>query len=383
MGYSDIRKMKKVDEKETKTISCRFVVVGNDLFTLASYKLLCERFGKDDVALLSAAEVSVEASSFKGPNLLRGDQNIAIVKEDRPDILTKKTETVPSFYKDMKFRHFGGRSKSEVLLWGEKFFTSAHGEYSLNDIFPFLADDEFFKEASDSAITFIPLHIEKMNGEHNWQIECTNGSLIQCDELFWGQGPSGFLELYKDKASLSNNFIQFCEGTQTPCALHVKMIFEKRVTQKTETLFLPLSYTHDWGHFVGEFEVVEDENSKQKVEFVSYVDKNETSEEEISKKLRILKRNLEKIFPDIKGILVEEFLALLPESESLKIDDQIFFEDENKVHNLQFVSLNAPIQLSEQELVLFADSCLGVSHLARGVRAHTQFKSYLQSKENN
>jgi hypothetical protein len=379
MSFSDIRKMKKVDEKETQTISCQYVVVGNDLFSLATYKELCEKLGQDNVALLTSAEISVDASSFKGPNLLRGQENIAIVKEDRPDTLIQKTETIPSFYKDMKFRHFGGRSKSETLLWGEEFFTAPHAQYKLEDLFPFLNDEQFFKQTADNAITSIPLHIERMQGDKNWQIECTNGSLIQCKEIYWGESPSDFLELYKVKSELSSNFIQFCEGTQTPCALHIKLIFEKRITEMTETLFIPLSYTHEWGHFLGEFEPVDNENSSQKVEFVTYVDKNETSEEEVSKKIRILKRNLEKIFPYSKDISVEEFLALLPQSQSLKIDDQIFYEDENKVGNLSFISFNAPISLSEQEKTLFGDSCGDVSHLARAVRAHTQFKQDLHS----
>jgi len=383
MAFADIRKMKKVDEKETKTSFCRYVVVGNDLFSLAAYKELCEKFGKDEIALLSTSEISASASSFKGPNLLRGEGNIAVVTEDRPDVLIKKTETIPSFYKDMKFRHFGGRSKSERLLWGEEFFTAPHAEYSLESIFSFLNNEDFFKEASDSAITSIPLFVSRLTETNQWQIECTNGSLIQCEELFWGESPAHFLELYKNKNELSSNFIQFCEGTQTPCALHLKMIFEKRVTDMSQTLFIPLSYTHEWGHFVGEFEVVEDENAKQSIEFVSYVDKNETSEEEISKKIRILKRNLEKIFPNIKNNSAEEFLALLPQSESLKVDDQIFNDDENKLENISFISLNAPIALSENEKSLFGDSLLGVSHLARGVRAHSQFKRFLQSKENN
>ena len=55
------------------------------------------------------------------------------------------------------------------------------------------------------------------------------------------------------------------------------------MTDITETLLLAQSYTHEWGHYVGEFNHVP-QSSKQRAEFLSFLDKNETTEEEISKK---------------------------------------------------------------------------------------------------
>ena len=148
------------------------------------------------------------------------------------------------------------------------------------------------------------------------------------------------------------------------------MNFEKPITDKRETIFIPLSYTHEWGHFVGEFS--SDKSGKQKAEFVTFMDMDHTNEDEISKKIRLLKKNLEKIFGDSAGLISDEFIKVTTQSPCLNFDDNLFVKVSNEVGQLRIASYNGPLEHLNQEQGSFEDSWSGVNNLARAAVRHQE-----------
>ncbi len=375
MAYSDLKKLKKEEIKDITKVEVDNLIVGGDLFALASYDFLKRKFSEENTKILTKEMLTKESTSFLGPNILRGEENINYLKSvfEHAEIV-EKTE-VPKFYKDMKFKPFGGRSKSEKLLWGEEFFTSSAADYSLEKIFPFTNDEEFYAKAQKDQIELLYTKVFK-DGDI-WVIECSNGTQIFAKRIIWSESPWKFYEESIVKEKLSNEFIEFVESTKTPCALHVKLEFDKEITKQDETLLIPLSYTHDWGHFICEFSKTSDENSKQVGHFLTFIDVNDTNEEDISKKIRLLKRNLEKIYPHFKDINAKEFIVLTENTHSLEFDDSFFLEGQDYLKNAYFISSSAPFYYDNKESSSDADSLSGLTHLSRGLKVLLQVKNLL------
>ncbi|MCF8057726.1 MAG: hypothetical protein K9K67_00405 [Bacteriovoracaceae bacterium] len=372
--------LKKVENNDVKTIYRPHVVVGDDLFSVALYLELKKAFGAEQVGWVCPRPVTKRDLLPLGPNTLRGEANIENFKRVFPDIETREIEAPSEFFKELKWRKFGGRAKSEKLLWNEEFFTYKRADFDIFALFPFLKEEDLYVELEKNRMDVGVKGILKTVPEDlaepaNFQIELSNNDILKCAHLYWGGGPQSFLDTYENKNQLTNEFITFCEEATAPSALYVQIEFKKKVTAKKQTLFIPLSYTHEWGHFVGEFKELENEG--QRGEFVTFMDMNSTNEDEISKKIRLLKKSLEKIFGENASDIGEEFIKLTPTSPCLKIDDSLFKTLKNDWENLAMASFNAPMVNFEESKESFEDSQGQVSFLSRAAYRHQEILSSL------
>lgn len=370
MAFKDLHKLKKVVVVEKEFISVPHLVVGKDIFSLSIYKLLQEKYGPENVRLLSEDTILKSDLFPKGPGTLRGEANQKIVQELYPKAVSFVGEDLAMFYKDMTWKSFGGRSKSEALKFNEEFFTGPRFDINPEVIFPELKDAEEFLSLINQEAYQVRIKSVKAS-EKGFSVECLNGTEFTCEKLYFGQSPYQYLQFYTNKSELSDTFIEFCESTKTPSALFVKFVFEKPITDSLETLFIPLSYTHEWGHFVGEFGQTD---GLQSIEFIHFIDEDHTSEEDVSRIIRLLKKGMEKIFEKFSKINSREYIVLEQEIGCLKIDDQLFSkassEEKNKCENLFFLGINAPLEESWRSTNSFEYSGFGIVMLARALLVH-------------
>ncbi|MDD4975938.1 MAG: hypothetical protein PHY93_16395 [Bacteriovorax sp.] len=372
MAFKDLHKLKKVVVIEKEFIKAQHLVVGKDIFALSIYKALQEKYGKDQVRLLSEDTILKSDLLPKGPSTVRGESNQKIIQELYPQAAGEIGASVALFYKDMTWKSFGGRSKPEALKFNEEFFTTTRFNVDAEAIFPELANAEEFVSVLNSEAYQVRLKSIHRSGE-GFKVECLNGTEFECEKLYFGQSPYQYLEFYSNKNELSDVFIEFCESTKTPSALFVKFIFEKPITDIKETLFIPLSYTHDWGHFVGEFNTLA--NGEQEIEFIHFLDEDQSSEEDISRVIRLLKKNMEKIFDKFSKTKVREYIVLEQEIGCLKIDNDLFTrslnEGKNEAKNLFLLGINAPIVDAQCVGASFEYSKNEVDILARALLVHS------------
>ncbi|MGZ3809407.1 MAG: hypothetical protein ACXVCE_15085 [Bacteriovorax sp.] len=371
MAFKDLHKLKKVVVLEKEFIETTHLVVGKDIFALSIYKKLQEKYGSENVRLLSEDAILKSDLLPKGPSTLRGEANQKIVKELYPEAVMYEGSDPAMFYKDMTWKSFGGRSKSEALKFNEELYTAPRFDIDPEIIFPELKKaDEFLAEINAEAYQ-VRLKSIARAGE-GFKVECLNGTEFKCEKLYFGQSPYQYLDFYSNKSELSDAFIEFCESTNTPSALFVKFVFDKPITDVKETLFIPLSYTHEWGHFVGEFS---DALGEQKIEFIHFLDEDQSSEEEISRVIRLLKKSMEKIFENFSKIKAREYIVLEQEIGCLKIDDDLFMKtlssDKNESKNLFLLGINAPIVDTHCEDASFEYSKNDVCILARALLVHS------------
>ncbi|MDD0852605.1 hypothetical protein HBN50_05830 [Halobacteriovorax sp. GB3] len=378
MAYSDLKKLKKVDVKESEVIFVRNLVVGNDAFAVKTFLDLKEKLG-EEVKLLTNTELTKEHLRIKGPSSIRGLSNINYIKDNFSEYVLSEASDMPVFFKDLKLKDFGGRSKSETLLWDEEYYSTPALHFDYDKYFSFLRDEELIKKINEESFNNLITHTKQIEPEDlvenaHHEVECANGTIYRVENLYWAMGPEFYKECYKNMNQLSDSFIEFCESTATPCSLFIKLVFDKPITDLEKTLFIPLSYTHDWGHFIGDFQ---EEEGSQVVEFLHFVDKNSTSEEDLSRKIRNLKKNLEKIFATSKDVSFKEFITLTENTMSLKIDDSIYAQTKGENKNLTFISFNAPLEVSLKEDGSIADSCEFLTHFARALKGQEELAKIL------
>lgn len=392
MAFKDIHKLKKIVEVQKEYIQVPHLVVGKDIFALSIYKALQEKYGKENVRLLSEDALLKSDLTPKGPSTIRGASNQKIIQELYPEAVISVGTDQAMFYKDMTWKSFGGRSKSEALKFNEEFYTTPRFDIDVCKIFPELNQAEEFIAGVNAEAYQVRLKSIHRSGE-GFKVECLNGTEFECEKLYFGQSPYQYLNFYSNKSELSDVFIEFCESTKTPSALFVKFVFEKPVTDMKETLFIPLSYTHEWGHFVGEFkegykegyqeskiETTYNDEIKagptaQEIEFLHFLDEDQSSEEDLSRVIRLLKKNMEKIFEKFSKINSREYIVLEQEIGCLKIDNDLFVrsltEGKGESKNLFLLGINAPIVDTQCEDVSFEYSKNAVDVMARAILVHS------------
>jgi hypothetical protein len=360
-----LTKFKKEQEEKIEKSNVPHLIVSEDIFGLLLYQKLREKHGADQVRLYWLGSDAENFIFDELPSSLRGATSLELFKRRYPDVSLTSLGT-PEFLKEGRLRPFGGRSKSEKLLWGEEYFTQEGFQFDWSDV---ITEDDrsdllgAIKDSHRGVIT----KVERSNNDDEafeWNVIEATGHHFNCDHLYWGQSAARLLELVEDKTKVTDKFIEFCESTQSPHCLRVRWEFSERGEWEQKTLFLPLSYTHDWGHLIGESRT---EGDKLFSEFVTFIDPNESSEEEVSKKIRHLKKNIEKIYPEWKKNFCNEFISLVPNVPCLKIDDSMWTKELGLSNKLSFVGYSAPLTLPEQNSESFEDSWSGLRGVTRGL----------------
>jgi hypothetical protein len=368
MAFKDIHKLKKIAVVEKEVIVTPYLVVGKDIFTLSLYVDLKKAHGSESVRLLSEDGILKSDMLPKGPSSIRGETNQRMFKDLFPDVALTKCNENALFYKDLAWKSFGGRSKPEALKYDEGFFTGDRIDPDFEEIFKNVShSEEFINAINEEAYQ---VKIKSVNrSEKGFIVECINGTEFHCEHLYFGLSPYHYLQYYTEKNKLSPPFIEFCESTKTSSALFVKFVFEEApLSDMKETLFIPLSYTHEWGHFIGEFR---NANGAQEIEFMHFLEDHLMSEEDVSRVIRLLKKSMEKIFLNFSKIKSREYISLEQEIGCLKIDDEGFEKslelNNGETDKLFFIGINAPITKQQRVNDSFEYSSNTLNGVMRGL----------------
>lgn len=195
------------------------------------------------------------------------------------------------FFKDQKFREFGGRSKSLPLLEGEDFFLREGWQLS--------GDSESrFELSSKATISNPAVKITYLEVDRHWRVELLNGDVVEAEEIFYSGNGHQLMKVWTNfPETLAKNIQAQGQNYKDRKIFMVNWISPNQVTDLRSTLYLPQSLTHDWGHFMGEFGPFL-EGVGQSFSFFFFVDEEEIEAEGLTRKFQALKRVLAKVFPN-------------------------------------------------------------------------------------
>ena len=236
----------------------RYVILGNDVFSVACWYNLV--FGQKRDAQLFCWQASPQRLAdwfWQGPTWLRGQINQQAVQDYAPHLALHAYQD-PLFYKETQWRSFHSRMKPQPLLGEEAYFTATGYDFDWAKLYPFLAEDKLLEHPSVQ--NKIPRVIRALAVEDPispvwWQVEFSDGSAVQCQDLIWGGSTSEFKALYQGQTRQLPDAVISHLMRQEPLAIWaLRFELDALPELMANTFFIPLSYTYDEGHFIGEVE---------------------------------------------------------------------------------------------------------------------------------
>lgn len=239
-----------------------------------------------------------------------------------------------SFYKDGKFHDFGGRAKSMDLLSGEEFFS--HKGYKLELASLFSPEDwenldTILKDHSEIRIF---MGIEKIAPQdlvdkQEWLLTFKDYARTTCENLYISMSPKKFLSYMANKESLTPELIDVCTSVNVQAAISVTWKLDKEIYPEEKTLFIPQSMTHEWGHFIAEFESFNYQTKDQTCHVLFLIHDEEPQSEDLAGKIKLMKRVLDRVFPDIEKHIKKEYI---------RFDEGMFISDvkDSAIEQLSF-----------------------------------------------
>ncbi len=254
----------------------------------------------------------------------------------------------PVFYKDGKFHEFGARAKPMNLLAGEEFFSAKGHRLELSSFFDeesWTNLDTIINEALDMRIFE---SIEKTTPQdlvekQEWTLAFKDFSRLTCENLYVSLSPKKFLNYLTHKESLTAELIDVCSAATTRGAISVSWILNKEFSQNDQTLFIPQSMTHEWGHFIVEFERFDHKTGKGLCHVLFLIHEEEPQSEDLAGKIKLMKRVLDRVFPDLEKHIEKEFIRFDEEMFIADIKDQTAEQLAFDYPTLKFLGQAAPM----------------------------------------
>ncbi|MCB9092585.1 MAG: hypothetical protein H6621_12930 [Halobacteriovoraceae bacterium] len=315
-----------------KVLRKKAVVVGNNIGAMLTGLLYQKKYGETETILLTDKQISGPeyVAMFKHYLLfVRGKEQAESFRNLFPGVALEEFEEEPYFYKDQAFKPFDGRAKPHTLMPFESYFIERPYTFSVEE----LLESEGLSVNDLKSSHFIVSQVSK---EDNglWRLVGSDGTVIETENLMWGDSRKKYYNVAKQmiKESGDEQCVPALLGFEQVPILQAYWVIDEVVREKSQTFFIPQSQTHDWGHFIVDFskpKKLSDGKSSQVVRILCLIGDDEVDEEFLGKKLRLIKRNLNRIFPDIGTKIINEsvfyyddFLCALRDEESL--EDVVF-----------------------------------------------------------
>ncbi len=383
-GITGLRKIKEESKNKLSEKFYKNIVVGSDISAVLAFLELRKHQEPEQLAwILSEQESkeSIESRFNSSIHQIRDEESARILNDKFSNLILKKNTHPPVFYKDTEFKEFGGRSRPPMKLQGnEKFFASHFYHVELTEVLNSLDISSEDWEKLDEYIALYRLDKEILKIKSQaptdlirkdcWNLSTKDNFALLCENLIWSKGAKSFLSLYSDKASLPEELVQSFESIKTLPGYSVCFEVDSKVFEEDQTVFLPQSLTHEWGHFIGEFSSFDEENKKQKFTFQAEVHDEEINSEDLAKKIKLLKRTLKRIFDSFKTEVSESIYfsedMFVGEIEDEKFISQIY----SYFPNLYLIGHAAPIKKVEP-----TSSKGSISYLTRTLLSVNELKN--------
>ncbi len=258
------------------------------------------------------------------------------------------------FYKDGKFHEFSGRAKSMDLKHGEEFFSNKGYKLELASLFSesdWVNLDQILNDFSEVRIF---QSIEKSDPQDlvdkkEWTFLFKDFASATCENLYVSLSPKKFLNLLQNKDSLTPELIDLCTAVDIQSAISVSWKLDKEVFAEDKTLFIPQSMTHEWGHFIVEFGSYNYQAKEQLCHVLFLIHEEEPQSEDLASKIKLMKRVLDRVFPDIEERIKKEYIRFDEEMFISGVKDAAIEQLSFDYPSLKFLGQTGPMTSSMTE----------------------------------
>lgn len=371
MSGFGLRALKK-ESKEKIRKDSRFyfdhIVIGDDHVAAATFFKLLKNNPDKKVKIISSSVLNKQSVL----NELKCNISTIRDKESANALISKKaalevlaTNNEPLFYKDTKLHSFKGRAKPHELMEDEDQFQSAYYNFKWLSLFEESDlesfDDIILAHQYNKFIEGIELtEPEDLVEVTNFKIFTSENEVFECEQLHFCQNPKSFYKIVKDKDTLDLSLHQYCNKLESRTSLTVNYESNQNFYESSGTVYLPQSVTHDWGHFITDIKPFDPATNTQEITALMFVTEEITTEEDLAKKIRLMKRVIDRVFPIFAKSEVKEFINYRVDS-FIKNNDDSLSETIQKAHpNLKFYGQGAYLDMAHKDLKYMVRSILSL-----------------------
>jgi hypothetical protein len=308
--------LKKDAQVAASTTFVKEIILGSDLGAVLKLIELRKTWPAEQVKIVSPRPIDrkllLETHQF-GVGLLRSAPAVEEIyrRHFNARILPQRKD--PVFYKDGKFHEFSGRAKPMTLLAGEDFFTSRCHRLEISSLFDSETWANLDAILAEAVILKIVDAVEKTEVQElvdrkEWKLGCKDFSSLTCENLHVSMAPHKFLGLMHDQDKATAELVDFCSSSESRAAISVTFILDREIYPDDQTLFIPQSMTHDWGHFIAEFETFDHSCREQVCHVLFLIQDEEPQSEDLAAKIRLMKRVLDRVFPELERSIKKEYI---------------------------------------------------------------------------
>ena len=294
----------------------RHLILGHDLKAIMLLVELKAKFPDEAVHLMTPRLITKKTlieTYQNGVSTLRDENTVTEIYKSFFDFKCSKHSHEPLFYKDGKFHDFAGRAKSMELRDGEAFFKSMAYRFDISSLFK--ADDwekldELLNEAQEVRVIDLVQKTEPQDlvDKNEWLLTTKDYNEISAENLYVTLAPGKFLSLIHDKSSITTELMDYLSSVKVLQGIQVSWELSKELYAEERTLFIPQSMTHEWGHFILEFEAYNHATKTQKLHVMFLIHEEEPQAEDLASKIRLMKRVIDRVFSDFEKHIKKEFI---------------------------------------------------------------------------
>jgi hypothetical protein len=339
----------------------KHVILGQDLGAVLKLVEIRKNSPEDSVRLITSRPINRELlrqnyefgvselrSSLAVENIYKKYHNAKILPQDKE----------ASFYKDGKFHDFGGRAKSMGLQNGEDFFINKGYRFQLESFFSsedWENLDSILKEHSEIRIfqsieNTTPADLVDIK---EWQLTFKDFNQVTCEHLYVSMSPKRFLNIVQNKESLTPEVIDVCTSVTSQAAISISWVLNKEIYPEEKTLFIPQSMTHEWGHFLVEFETFNFQKKEQLCHVLFLIHDEEPQTEDLAQKIKLMKRVLDRVFTDIEKHTTKEYIRFDDDMFISGVKDEALEQVSFDYPSLKFLGQASPMtgELTQEKFI--------------------------------
>lgn len=302
------------------------VIIGQDLAAVLKLMEIKHSHPTETVKLISSRPLTKQflVESYESSvSLLRSQAAVEGIYRKYHNAKLYPHNKEASFYKDGKFHEFSGRAKSMELLPGEAYFMQKGYKVSVASLFQESDWENLDEVLSECVEVHIFQTIEKVTSaelieKKEWLLTFKDFTEVDCENLYVSLPPKKFLNYLVHKEAVTPELIDVCSSSHVQGGLAVSWVLNKEIFTEDRTLFIPQSMTHEWGHFIVEFDSYNHTDKTQCCHVLFLIHEEEPQTEDLGSKIRLMKRVLDRVFPDLEKSIVNEYIRF---DEEMLISD--------------------------------------------------------------
>jgi hypothetical protein len=354
MSGFGIRAFKRLKEESTHIDDRRkyfsHIVVGDDFMAVWMFLKLRKEHGAEKVCLITENPLDQKTllEEWKcSIHTLRDEETANTLIGLKPQLEITPSNTKVQFYKDTKLHEFGGRAKPMPLGAGEEEFLGSFYKVNFQNLFTsedWEALDEVLKGQENKILQSIELSTPQDLVEKTFfKLHTGEHESFECEHLHWVKNPKKFHRLVENKEELADAISEYCTHLQTQTGVVVHFDCDREIHPEAGTVFLPQSMTHEWGHFIVDFEAFDPASNQQGITGLILLKDEDLTEEELAKKIKLLKRVMERVFPEFSKSNYTEYIRFAEDMFIHGMKDELMQSMRSAMPQLEMLGSAAPI----------------------------------------